>query len=154
MYSGFLRAESQCGFKHCNTASNNRCSKCKPSQGPLIRICWKRITGWVFCTAGLWMWNLNCLLKHYLNVWKVTYFTMLEFINDFSSETASFYQCLIDRFLLISHFFCPTKMSGNLCIFMTTPLHQTCLYIQWVLDYPNSDYPNTQLSKRQKWLFY
>jgi len=76
-------------------------------------VCWKWIMGRVFCTAGLWTRNSNCLLKPYLNVWRVTYFTMPEFINGFSSETACFYHCLIDKFLLTS-FLLSYKVSGNL----------------------------------------
>jgi len=72
------------------------------------------MTEWVICTTGLWMQNLNSFLKPYLTVWKVTYFTMPEFINGFNPETTSFCVCLIARFLLTSYFFCPTKMLDNL----------------------------------------
>ena len=94
----------------CNTASNNHYLKYKPCSHTLSIpwICWKRIMRWIFSTACLWTQNLNYFLKPYLNIWKVTYFTMPEFINGFNPELPVF----VIAWLLGSCWhgiFCPTK---------------------------------------------
>ena len=102
--------------RECNTASNNYYLKYKSCRSYFINTLnlpeKNNRVSFLYC----WFQNLNYFLKPYLNIWKVTYFTIPEFINDFNPETTSFCCCLIARFLLTSHFFCPTKVSDNLCM--------------------------------------